>query len=156
MVIKKTTQVADIKTVLKYWRYELALAFVPELPLEAPLNYGPIQVKLKHFMDDMYSVMNYAEIVKLIPGNEEELHTSIKRVKSVYPDFDSDEWLYERVLLRRNVSTHRHLLRIVVKGNDFVSPDVKSDMSLELATIAIWMNVVRVLSAFETSIRDVL
>ena len=67
------------------------------------------KISLKHFLEDMYSVANYAAVLRRFPVGDNILEVDLKKV---YPDFDDSAWFASRLAGRgalRNIATHRRL-----------------------------------------------
>jgi hypothetical protein len=66
-------------------------------------------IDLKHFLEDMYSVQNYLELLKKFNG--EELSICAKLLKTIFPK--REDFMGHRLDLR-NIVAHRQLLEISV------------------------------------------
>ena len=78
-----------------------------------------MKVELKHFVEDVYSALNYSAILSYIPKHEHAMSFTGATIKDIYPALDADSWFAYRIITvkgeaapLRNVAAHRYLPRL--------------------------------------------
>ena len=140
---------ASINDVLAHW--------VPKLANfqwdQNPNQVTETKIMLKHFLEDMYSVANYAELRNLIANGNGFLDIGTNVLCRVYPRFDDDAWYRTRLTntngrtALRNIGAHRQLPNVIVAENTYVSADMNDDgrqnIALDVRTTGTFMGIVR-------------
>jgi hypothetical protein len=126
----------DIRALMVHWGTARDVFKKPNVePDDVGLATTKMKISLKHFLEDMYSVANYASVLRLFPADAAEHNILEEELRNVYPDFDDSAWFASRLKGRgalRNIATHRRLPTVVwattVEGvKEFVSQEMNDD-----------------------------
>ena len=141
VIISKGIINRDIKAILRHWRTHKR-AFAPPLPSERVIDSDiyEVQVALKHFLEDVYSVLNYAAIGKLVSDTEENTRLKFSEIRKVFPMVDVD-WANYNIVMR-NIASHRQLPSVRYQGGIFECAELHHDCALDVVVGSVYMWVV--------------
>ena len=123
----------DIRALMFHWGTARDVFNTPDADI-GDVGLATTKISLKHFLEDMYSVANYAAVLRLFPVGATEHNIVEVDLLRVYPGFGDSAWFASRLAGRgalRNVATHRCLPTVVlantVEGIHFMSQEMNDD-----------------------------